>query len=212
MANANTSSEWNALPAQAITVNTESALTVPTVAQNYGVLPSPALPVLNAAGTANGLTLGIPPDIAGSVYDGHAFKVRLAGKAKTGTSATLTIKLYEATAACVAATTAAALSTGTSVVLSAAASGAIATTTANFLVEATFIWDSTSKILNGYLNAAQVAGAAVAVNSGTVSTAVVTTPVASLGITDLNFIPSFTFSSANAGNSVTLTEFAIDRA
>jgi hypothetical protein len=205
MSNANTSLIWNDLPVQTLTTGTETALLVPTSAQNYGTLPSPAF----AAGA--GLTLGWPPDInpGAAAYDGHPFKVRVAGRATTAGSYTFQFKLYEVPGSIIAAGTQATLSNDHVVVSLAATT--IATATDNFLVEAEFFWDSTTKALTGFVTAAQIEGVNIAPNSGTAGTNVATTVVTSVTSADLNFIPSVTFGTAGA-NSFQITEFAIDRA
>lgn len=205
MANSNTTIFWNDLPTQVISTATETALVVPAQSLNYGTLPSPAF----AAG--NGLTVGFPPDLAGNpTYDTHAFKLRLVGKATTAGSYTVAIKLYQVPGSIVAAGTAGTLAND-HVIISLAAT-TVATATQNFFVEATLLWDSTSKILNGFMNGAQINGVGIAVNSGTASTQVATTQITAVTVNDLNFIPSFTLQTANGANSVTVTELSLDRA
>lgn len=204
MSNSNTSLWFNDLPSQSITGTAETALVVPTSTQNYGTLPSPAF----AAGT--GLSIGWPADIIGSsVYDGHPFKVRVAGKVTTSVSSTFQVKLYQVPGSIIAAGTQGTLANDH--VVSSLAATTVATATQNFLVESEFFWDSTTKTLNGYTTAAQINGVNIAVNSGTAGTFVATTQVTSVGIADVNFIPSFTFGTSGA-NSVVVTEYALDRA
>lgn len=202
MANQNTFALWQNLPSQAIAVSTETALTVPAVG-NFSTLPSPLL----AAGS--GLFVGVNPDIVGSELDGHPFAVRLVGKATTAGSYTFLPKIYQVPQSIVLAGTQGTVSNDHVVVALAATS--IATATQNFLVEAEFLWDSTSKILNGFVTSAQINGVNIAPNSGTAGTLVATTQITSVGINDLNFIPSFTFGTAGA-NSVQVTELSISRA
>jgi hypothetical protein len=186
------------LPAQSITGTTETALLVPA-AGLYPSFPSPTY----AAGT--GLWLGTPPDIQGSDFDGHAFKVRVAGKVFTGAAATLVTKLYQVPAAIVAAGTSATVANDVVVVTNAAS--ASVTGAANFVVEAQFIWDSASLKLGTSAGINQVAGAAV--TPTLVSPTLVYAAPATINV--LNFIPSFTFSAGNAANTVTVTEFFIER-
>lgn len=208
MSNSNTSVWWNDLPAQTISASTETALLVPAgpPTANYGTLPSPAFPA------ATGLSLGWPPDIAGSgSYDGHPFKVRIAGRLVTAASMNQTLKIYQVPASIVAAQTSATL-TNDHIFVSLAATSSGAAATQSFLVEAELFWDSVTKTLNGFVTAAQINGVNIAVNSGTAGTNVATTQITAVGVGDLNFIPSFQFGTANGGNNVTVTEFALDRA
>jgi hypothetical protein len=202
MSSVNTTVQLVNLPSQAISVNTEKALAVP--AQGiYPGYPSPAF----AAGV--GFALGVPADVAGAFYDGHPFLVTLAGLATTAGSYTFLPKLYQVPGSIIAAGTQGTVGNDHAVVALAATS--IATATQNFFVQAQFLWDSTSKILNGFVTAAQINGVNIAPNSGTAGTLVATTQVTSVGIGDINFMPSFTFGTAGT-NSVQVTEFSIDRA
>jgi hypothetical protein len=203
MASPATTAGYQNLPAQTITTTTETALLVPAQGL-YAGLPSPTL----AAGA--GLTIGFAPDIVGSIYDGHPFIVSLVGKATTGGAITFLPKIYQVPASIIAAGTQATVANDHVTVALAATS--ISTATQNFIVEAQFLWDSTSKILNGQVIGAQINGVNIAANSGTAGTMVATTQITAVGIGDLNFMPSFTFGTANAGNIVTVTEFVIDRA
>lgn len=204
MANVNTFAGIYNLPAQVISSGTETALLVP--ASGYPGYPSPTF----TAGS--GFPIQFIDTVAGSLAnDGHPFVVRLAGKVTTGASSTLVVNLYQVPGAIVSAGTSATLSND-HVVVTNAASAAIATTSNNFLVEAQFMWDSVSQKLNGNVLFALIAGANVAPNSGTAGTGVVTTALTTVTAADLNFIPSFTFGTANAANSVTVAEFTLDRA
>jgi hypothetical protein len=202
MANVNSTAGFYNLPAQAITVNTEVALKVP--ASGYPSLPSPLL----ASGV--GLPVIFPADIAGSMSnDGHSFVVRVAGKAHTAASYTLVVNLYQVPASIIAAGSQATVGNDHAVITNAASAGFSGDQ--NFLVEGRFIWDSVSGALNGFVTAAIVAGANVAPNSGTAGTLVVTSAQSSVKQADLNFMPTFTFGTANAANSITVTELVIDR-
>ena len=189
------------IPAQSITTGTETALLVPA-AGLYPGFPSP----LQAAGT--GLQLCWPADIQGADgIDGHPFKVRVVGKAFTGGSYTFQTKLYQVPYSIVTAGTSATLAND-NVALSNAASAAF-TGWANFILEAQFLWDSSSQKLNTSFQTSlnQVNGAAVAPTSSIVSIAY----TAGNPVNNLNFLPSFTFGTANAANSVTVTEFTLER-
>lgn len=207
MANANSTVWFNNLPLQSITTGTETALLVPTAAQNYGTLPSPAF----AAGA--GLSLGFPADLAANInYDCHSFVVRLVGKILTAGSYTFLPTLYQVPATIVAAGTSATLANDNKVLVGAATSSGGAGTQ-NFILEARFLWDSTTKKLTGGVDLYQINGVNIAVGtpSGTAGQFQVTTVVSSVGLSDLNFIPSFTFGTAGV-NGVTITEFSIDKA
>lgn len=189
MSNVNTFEAFYNLPAQVI-AGANAALVVPT--SGYAGLPSPAL----AAGA--GLYLGITDTVAGNgTVDCHTISVRIVGKVTTGASSTFTPSIYLGTSSTVASNTT--LGAG-------AASSAIATTTANFVVEATFLWDSVTAKINGYYTSL-VNG--VVANAGALTA---TTPTAVASAALLQFIPVFAFGTTNAANSVTVTEFAIDRA
>jgi hypothetical protein len=203
MASVNTTVGYQNLPAQVISTGTETALLVPAQGL-YAGLPSPTL----TAGA--GLAIGFPPDIAGGIYDGHPFVVSLFGKVTTGGSLTFLPNIYQVSAATLLAGTQATLANDHVVVTTTATT--VATTTVNFSIQAQFIWDSTSKILGGQVLSAAIKGVNIVANGGTVSTQPATTIVTAVGISDLNFIPSFTFGTANAANSVQVTEFVIDRA
>ena len=199
----------NGLFVQSITTGTETALLVPATAGIFPGLPSPDQPA------SAGLDIGVPPDVQFGVWDGHPFKVRVAGKINTGASITFLANLYYVPAAIATAQTAATLANDT-VVVSNAASAAFSGA-GNFVTEAEFLWDSVSKKLVGFVTASQVNGVNIAANSGTAGTNVATSVVTvtyTAGTTPnpLNFIPSFTFGTANAANTVQLTEFTITRA
>jgi len=78
----------------------------------------------------------------------------------------------------------------------------------SFWYEADLVWDSTSNRLGGVVESiSNVVGGNTVYQARTVFTGVAVT-----GVADLNFIPFFTFSVANAANTVTISEFAVDRA
>jgi hypothetical protein len=202
MANVNSSSGIQNLPAQSITTGTATALLVPAQGL-YSTLPSPTFP----AGT--GLWTGPGTDIAGSAYDGHVFKVRVAGKFFTGASSTFLTALYQVPATIVTAGTSATAANDQAIVAGTASSAV--TGAGNFVLEATLLWDSVSQTLGGFISES-LAGGALAGTIGTVTT-VRTVPFTTAGgVNGLNFIPFFTFGTANAANTVTVTEFFVDRA
>jgi len=199
MANVNSSLGFSTLPAQSITGTTETTLLVPAASALYQGLPSPVF----AAGT--GLYLALDPDYqsgnpqassptyVNSSVRCKQFKLRIVGLATVGASSTFVVKLYNGTSSTVTSDT----------VIAATASYTITTaSTINFIVEAQLIWDSTSSKLNGWffsdVNNTFTGGAAI-------------TSVTSLSVTNLQFIPSFTFGTGNAANTVTVKEFLFEK-
>jgi hypothetical protein len=206
MSNQNTVAGFFNIPAQVITVNTETALLVPASGV-YAGLPSPVLPA------SSGLSLSPTADITGigSTQDLHNFKIRLAGKIANPGGGNLTVRMYQVPLAGVGVISA------TGSVTSAGAPGSsdvtltsfgAVTTPANpssFSYEMNLLWSSAVNRIDGYFS-----GIA---NGTLVNNTVVTAPVTS-GVTvasALNFLPSFTFATANAGNSIQLSEFTIER-
>lgn len=193
MSNVNSFLGYQNLPTQVIGVTTDTVLTVPAQG-TYGTLPSPLL----AAGAAFHLDLG-GDILTNATYDGHPFTVRIAGKANVAATActfTPTLKLGTS------------LTTGSNTTIGVTgASGSLTAVATNFWLEAEFMWDSISQTLNGVVSGS-VGNARIA---PTAITAVqVALPSAGVSPT-FQFVPSFAFSVANAANSVTVTEFLIDR-
>jgi hypothetical protein len=198
VANVNTSVGYTNLPTQSITTGTATALLVPTSAQNYGTLPSPAL----AAGA--GLYISIPPENSGSQdWDGHQFRVRIVGTVLSGTTGTFTTTLYLGTSSTAASDSS----------IAAAASASITGSTTvpfHFVLDSTMLWDSVTQTLSGLTNAQYNGVAAITTVVNTVITAT-TSPVNVSALTNLQFIPFFTFGTGNAVNTVTIKEFLIER-
>jgi hypothetical protein len=194
MSNVNSFLGYQNLPAQTITVTTDTPLLVPAQGL-YSSLPSPTL----AAGA--GLYVGLTGDVPNNAtYDGHPFKVRVAGKAfVAATASTFTATLKLGTSNVSASNTALANATK--------ASGSTTAAALNFWLEAELIWDSVSQTLAGVANGV-VGGLLLA---PTVITAQQVTNPSTGVLASLNFIPSFAFSVANAANTVTVTEFFINR-
>lgn len=194
---------------------TETALLAPNASGYYPGFPSPTFP-LGTSTYPVVLWQGVSPDIAGGEFDGHAFEVKLTGTATgpSGTS-TLTIKLYQATNAVltsgITSTTYAQLLThgpsGTGIAQVASA-GAITLTTSvstNFTFSAQFVWDSASSKLNlANTPSAWASGATLTGAAGS------TTSATSIGVSDLNFFPTFTWATT-IGTSLNLKEFVINR-
>lgn len=196
---------------QTVAVTTETPLLAPSASGIYPSLPSPEFP-LSTTALPTGLFIGIPADIAGSVYDGHPFEVSLAIKATSTATTNFLVSLYNAKQSTFSAGSGAGtaggytlgtLGTGcTKIIPSTATAGLTASQSINFWMKAQFIWDSTTKILSYIASNAYLNGASIAANSPVNATVV--------GLSDLNFIPSFTLASA-ATTTITVTEFVINR-
>lgn len=206
MSNANTVAGFFNLPAQIITVNTETALLVPA-ASVYPGLPSPTLPA------SSGLSIAPSPDITGigSTLDVHRFNLRLSAKVANPGGGNLTIKLYQVPAANVGTISA----TGSVTSAGAPGSADVLITTCGAITapanpstlsyEFDLLWSSVVNRIDGYF--------AGITNGALVGLTVLSAPVTS-GVTSasqLNFLPSFTFATANAANSVQISEFVIER-
>lgn len=126
-------------------------------------------------------------------FDGRPFRIRITGTATSAAAAsqTLQFKLYLGTS-----------KAGTSLIaLPAAAFTGVATAgTYSFLLDATFLWDSTSQLLNGYAT----------INIGNVtSTNVAITQATAVTLANLQFNASFT--TAVAGSvALTVKDFSMD--
>ena len=212
--NINTVVGFYNLPTRVEAANTAAlVLTVPAAAGTYPGLPSPALPALSP------ISIGLA-DLAGSnAYDGHPFKLTVAGVVSNPGTGNFTLTLYQlplshvgkigaaegVTSAGIAGSIMAALSLGTIV------SGATLNTLAggSFYTERTFMWDSTTGILGqlitlefwnkGVTTTNVAAAAGTCLNVGT-------------SLSNLNFMLSFNFATANAANSLKITEFTLQRA
>ena len=137
-----------------------------------------------------------------SNLDGKSIYIRASGKVTTGASSTLIVTLYYSAAAKTAI-----LYNGTGVTATASTftSAAYATTTGNWMLETTFVWDYTSLKMNGYFIS----------TSGPTQVIAGPTVVAQLTAVDLSlpgcgFALGAHFGSTNAGNIATLSEFALE--
>ena len=202
MANVNSSVGYVSLPAQSITNATEVVLTVPPIPNGgpgNGSYPSPAFPAggpfylqpfpdaqnynSNATSTSTGWL--------NSPVDGRQFKIRVVGLATVAASSTIGISLAYGSSATVASNTK--VATVTSAALPVGAS--------SFVMEANFLWDSTSQKLNGFFKS----------DVNNVFTAdAANTQVTGVTASSLYFIPSFVYATGNAGNSVTIREFLVE--
>lgn len=193
---------------QTVAVTSETPLLVPSASGVYPGLPSPEFPLSTSSNPA-GLFVGIPSDIAGSVYDGHPFEVSISLVASSTATTNFLVSLYNAKNSTFASGpggsgyTLATLGTGcTKVIPGTATAGLTATQPINYILKAQFLWDSTTKILSYLTSTCFLNGASVAANSPVNAT--------SVGLTDLNFIPSFTIASA-ATTTISVREFVINR-
>lgn len=194
MSNMNSFQGYQNLPTQTITVTTDTPLLVPAQGL-YSTLPSPTF----AAGAA--LYLGLGGDVfSNATYDGHPFTVRVAGKINVAVTnvVNVTWKLGSSTTS----------SSNTTITGATAASASLAAGAYNFWLEVEFIWDSVSQLLVGVVSGS--VGGTAKTPAGTTALSVAninttTTP-------NFQFLPSFQFATtANAANSITVTELLIDR-
>ena len=193
---------------QVIAVTTETPLLAPSASGVSPYFPSPEFP-LSTTTYPTGVFAGVSPDIAGSVFDGHPFEVSLSFTASSTATTNILVNLYNAKASSFAGGpsasgyTLATLGTGcTKVLTGTATAGLTSAVTINCILKAQFLWDNLTKILSWtgttqYINGAVVANAANA-------------NATSVGVTDLNFIPSFTLASA-ATTTINFKEFVINR-
>ena len=193
---------------QVIAVTTETPLLAPSTSGVSPYFPSPEFP-LSTTTYPTGVFAGVSPDIAGSVFDGHPFEVSLSFTASSTATTNILVNLYNAKASSFAggpsasSYTLATLGTGcTKVLTGTATAGLTSAVTINCILKAQFLWDNLTKILSWtgttqYINGAVVANAANA-------------NATSVGVTDLNFIPSFTLASA-ATTTINFKEFVINR-
>jgi len=194
---------------QTVAVTSETPLLAPSASGVSPYFPSPDFP-LSTTTYPTGVYVGIPADITGSVYDGHPFEVAFSAVLSSTASTNMLVNLWQAKQSTfsggpsASSYTLATLGTGcTKVVTGTATSGLTSTVSQNFWMKASFVWDSTTGKL-GYCLATQYQSGAV---PAIASSASVTGPLA---ITDLNFIPSFTFASA-ATTTIVVKEFVINR-
>lgn len=194
----------------------ETALLVPSATGVYPSLPSPRFP-LSTSSTPVVFWQGVPPDIAGNEFDGHVFEVLVAAKVTTSATANLTVNLYNAKNSSFASgpgsagyTISTALSSPgagvTKIYTGTATAVGTGGVSVNFVTRVQFIWDSVSGILGIANPPTTYQGGSSTAITNTINA---TTGVASVGLTDINFFPSFTVSAGTA--SVVLTEFVINR-
>ena len=208
MSNQNTVAGYYNIPTQTPGIQTEYALLVPATG-TYPGTPSPLFQPQIVSGTSYqpGLSLGVPNDIAGSVWDGHKFVVRHTGRIVAASPCDVTFKMYSVPAANIGTVSA----TGSVTTAAAPGSGDVAMGgpaliadpgSGNYFVEYTLIWDSVSGKLNGFVFA-QIANSAYVA-----PTAITQAAIAS--VSAMNFLPSVTFETAQV-NTWTFDEFVIER-
>jgi len=177
-----------------ITGSSETQIVVPAFAYNSGApVPSPAF----AAGAP--LQIAVPADVAsGNLVDGRPFKVKVTGTFTTGTAAADFVpKLYFGNSTTLTSTN----------VLAGVSAGVSAATSYNFQLEATLLWDSTSKVLNGYYT--QQVGSVVG-NSGALTT--LSNAPTNVSESGLIFTLSVEFTAQTGTASLNLKQFAIEAA
>lgn len=137
-----------------------------------------------------------------SNIDGKPFYVRASGKVTTGTSSTLIVTIYYATAARTAITY---NGTGVSTTGVTVTTGSIATSNGNWFLDATFLWDYTSKQLNGFF---EVLSSPTPTYGALAAATQITT--VDLSVPGPGFVVGAHFGSTNASNVVTLSEFVLE--
>lgn len=198
MANVNSANGYVGLPAQSITTTAATTLIVPATSAGYSQLPSPAF----AAGTGlfidlsrttqNSSGTATSSGFVNDLVDGKQFRIRVVGVATLGASSTFQVSLFNGSSS----------TTSSDTLVSISASYTVTTASSvNFVVEDNLIWDSTSQKLNGFfwsdVNNTYTAAAAI-------------TAVTNLSVTNLQFIPAFTFGTSNPSNTVTVKEFLVE--
>ena len=194
------------------TAGSEQVLYAPLATGVNPGFPSPTFP-LSTSTYPVAVYITPSPDIAGSVMDGHPFEVKFAAKFTTGGTCSILMNMYQVTNAVVTAgvsnasytalTQASPSGTGITKLVT-GTSTAANTTSGTVTFSQQYVWDSVSKQL--VINTPAVTYQKGVAISNTQSAA----SVASLGMTDLNFVPSFTFATA-VPTVFTVTEFSIAR-
>jgi len=199
-----------ALPLSLYTAGSENVLFAPLVSSPG--FQSPLFP-LSTSTYPIAAYLAPSPDIAGGELDGHSFEIKLAVKFTTAASASITLNMYQVTNAVLtsgftSATYAGLTQASPSVTgltkLVTGTSTAANTTSGTIVFSQQYTWDSVSKLL-------AIATPATTYQKGVaISNTQSAATVASLGFTDLNFVPSFTFTTA-LPTVLTISEFSLNR-
>jgi len=206
----------NTFPTQTIAATGPTQLTIGTdggTANYFLVLPTGGS-VLGAQASLDvnanasitrrsGRTYGLPSgdtndQFSTSSWDGHPFKIRIAGIGNAGANGaqTVQVNLYQGTSTTIGSDNLIG-TTGTG--LAAVAGGAF-----SFLVEANCLWDNTSQILAGYYTSIVTFAATSQISAPTKFTSV--TSVTTAG---LSFLAGLTLGNA-ASSTITLREFVAD--
>lgn len=193
---------------QVITGTSATPLLSPVSYGLYSKLPSPLFP-LSTPTYPVGLFVGVPADGLSGAWDGHPFEVQLSAEISGTTTTNILVNLFNATKASwtdgpYAGTYAlGTLGTGcTNIVTGTATAGITSSSAVNFWMRAQFIWSSANKTL-GFSKADQYL-------NGSVVPIVASASVSNVNLSDLNFIPQFTFASGGS-NTVTINEFVLNR-
>ena len=206
----------------AVTTAVETVFTVGTDTAGTYVPAVLSIPLQSAnLGSANGSVVGSNPAVlvgqygaysnipnnlgrpyfSSDSFNGRAFKVRAQGIFTSGVASNdLQIALYQGSSGTVASDhLVTSITTGT-----AANFGAVS---GHFLLEALLIWDVTSGKIDGILENGVIAPSAV---TPTFTTPAYITQVAAAAASNIQFVLTGKWNASNAGNKLTLTEFAID--
>lgn len=199
MANVNTSFGFSlGLPsAISITGSSETQIVVPAFSYNSGSpVPSPAF----AAGAP--LQVQFPPDVptGSSTVDGHPFNVKIVGTFTVGTGGTNFLpQLYLGNSTTLGS------NTKLVAVTAGSANAVTAASSYNFQLNANFLWDSTSKALNGS-SIYQVGNNALPGNSA------LSNAGSNVAETGLIFTFSVTFTAQTGTATLNIKEFVISAA
>ena len=194
------------------TAGSEQVLYAPLASGVNPNFPSPLFP-LSTSTYPVAVYIAPSPDIAGSVFDGHPFEIKFAAKFTTAASASITLNMYQVSGSVltsgITSTTYGTLTqaspSGTGITkLVTGTSTAANTTSGTITFSQQYAWDSVSKLLA--INTTAITYQKGVAISNTQSAAT----VASLAFTDLNFIPTFTFTTA-LPTVFTVTELVINR-
>jgi hypothetical protein len=196
MANANTSGGFYLLTSLSTTGTSATPYLVPAAAGTYPGLPSPSQVASNV------LVLGVQSGDAasGAVDNGNSFAIRVNGICNVAQSESVTLTIYQATAAAVA--TGFTSVSGTGQTSFAASSASTITTKNNFSFEVICNYDSTSKVLNGYKQG---------LVGGTITSPTAVTAITGLAEKDLNFYFAVTMGSTGTGDSISNVNFTWER-
>lgn len=179
----------------------------PYVAKRASVLTNPLTNdsiFLSADNAAKSAFVSVPGDGGPglSALDGGVFTVRASGKVSAVSTSTLILTMYYSAAASGAVTyNGTGVNTTGATITSASMTGPYKT---NWYITATFIWDYTSLILNGFFTG--VTGPTPALAAATVTTQLT---AVDLSLPGAGFVIGAHLGSSNAASTVTLSNFAL---